>query len=37
MPHALTFAGFKGADFVHRVSPGTIVYNDRNSLKELPN
>ncbi len=36
MPHALDFAGFEGAGFVHRVSPGTIVYNDRASLKELP-
>jgi D-serine deaminase-like pyridoxal phosphate-dependent protein len=36
MPHALSFAGFNSADFVHRVSPGTIVYNDRSSLKELP-
>jgi D-serine deaminase-like pyridoxal phosphate-dependent protein len=37
MPHALQFAGFNQADFVHRVSPGTVVYNDRVSLKELPN
>ena len=36
MPHALGFAGFNQADFVHRVSPGTIVYNDRASVKELP-
>lgn len=36
MPHALDFAGFSGGKFVHRVSPGTIVYNDRSSLKELP-
>jgi D-serine deaminase-like pyridoxal phosphate-dependent protein len=36
MPHALVFAGFNSAEFVHRVSPGTIVYNDRSSLKELP-
>ncbi|HEY3837778.1 MAG TPA: alanine racemase [Bryobacteraceae bacterium] len=36
MPHALKFAGFNSADFVHRVSPGTIIYNDRSSLKELP-
>jgi D-serine deaminase-like pyridoxal phosphate-dependent protein len=37
MPHALRFAGFNSSEFVHRVSPGTIVYNDRSSLKELPN
>ncbi len=36
MPHALNFAPFGAGEFVHRVSPGTIVYNDRNSLKELP-
>ncbi len=36
MPHALDFAGFTTANFVHRVSPGTIIYNDRSSLKELP-
>ena len=36
MPHALAFPGFTGASFVHRVSPGTIIYNDRSSLKELP-
>jgi D-serine deaminase-like pyridoxal phosphate-dependent protein len=36
MPHALNFAPFGASEFVHRVSPGTIVYNDRNSLQELP-
>jgi D-serine deaminase-like pyridoxal phosphate-dependent protein len=36
MPHALDFAPFSAGEFVHRVSPGTIVYNDRASLKELP-
>jgi D-serine deaminase-like pyridoxal phosphate-dependent protein len=36
MPHALNFAPFGEGEFVHRVSPGTIVYNDRSSLKELP-
>ena len=36
MPHALHFAPFRAGEFVHRVSPGTIVYNDRNSLQELP-
>ena len=36
MPHALNFAPFSQGEFVHRVSPGTIVYNDRSSLKELP-
>src|SRR5580658_9344549 len=36
MPHALNFAPLREAEFVHRVSPGTIVYNDRSSLNELP-
>jgi D-serine deaminase-like pyridoxal phosphate-dependent protein len=36
MPHALNFAPFGEGEFVHRVSPGTIVYNDRGSLEELP-
>jgi D-serine deaminase-like pyridoxal phosphate-dependent protein len=36
MPHALNFAPFIEGEFVHRVSPGTIVYNDRSSLQELP-
>jgi len=36
MPHALNFAPFTEGEFVHRVSPGTIVYNDRSSLKQLP-
>jgi D-serine deaminase-like pyridoxal phosphate-dependent protein len=35
MPHALNFVPFGKAEFVHRVSPGTIVYNDRGSLNEL--
>jgi len=36
MPHALSFAAFREGAFVHRVSPGVLVYNDRSSLKELP-
>jgi D-serine deaminase-like pyridoxal phosphate-dependent protein len=36
MPHALSYTAFRDGKFVHRVSPGTIVYNDRNSLKDLP-
>jgi D-serine deaminase-like pyridoxal phosphate-dependent protein len=33
---ALSYAGFKQAGFVHRVSPGTLIYNDVTSLKQLP-
>lgn len=35
-PCSLAFAGFTGAGFTHRVSPGTIVYNDSSSLRQLP-
>jgi len=34
-PHALTYRRFP-AETVHRVSPGTVVYNDRRSLTQLP-
>jgi D-serine deaminase-like pyridoxal phosphate-dependent protein len=35
-PCSLEYAGFRSADFIHRVSPGTIVYNDASSLAVLP-
>jgi len=35
LPCALGFKAFRGGGFVHRVSPGTIVFNDLNSLEEL--
>jgi D-serine deaminase-like pyridoxal phosphate-dependent protein len=35
-PSSLSYAGFRGGDFVHRVSPGTIVYCDATSLQQLP-
>ncbi len=35
-PAALSYAGFRGRSFVHRVSPGTIVYGDATSLAQLP-
>ena len=34
-PYALSFAGFQNASFIHRVSPGTVVYNDLTSLEQL--
>jgi D-serine deaminase-like pyridoxal phosphate-dependent protein len=34
-PCALSFAGFNNPKFVHRVSPGTTVYNDMLSLRQL--
>jgi len=35
-PCSLTYKGFHGAGFIHRVSPGTIVYCDATSLAQLP-
>ncbi|HKW57187.1 MAG TPA: alanine racemase [Candidatus Acidoferrum sp.] len=36
MPSSLDYAGFRGKNFLHRVSPGTVVYNDASSLAQLP-
>lgn len=36
MPCSITYPGFLNAPFVHRVSPGTVVYNDTSSLEQLP-
>ena len=33
---SLSFAGFRNAAFLHRVSPGTIVYGDATSLLQFP-
>jgi D-serine deaminase-like pyridoxal phosphate-dependent protein len=35
-PCSLGFKGFHGERFIHRVSPGTIVYGDAKSLAQLP-
>jgi D-serine deaminase-like pyridoxal phosphate-dependent protein len=35
-PHARVYRGFADAGTLHRVSPGTVVYNDRRSLEQLP-
>jgi D-serine deaminase-like pyridoxal phosphate-dependent protein len=35
-PCALNFPGFQRAAFVHRASPGTVVFNDMSSLKLMP-
>jgi len=35
-PCSLSYARFNGASFIHRVSPGTVVYNDCSSLAQLP-
>ena len=36
LPCSLAYEGFRGKGFVHRVSPGTVVYNDATSLAQLP-
>ncbi|HKC70666.1 MAG TPA: D-TA family PLP-dependent enzyme [Terriglobales bacterium] len=35
-PCSLSYKGFRGQRFVHRVSPGTVVYCDASSLAQLP-
>ena len=35
-PASLSYAGFRGRRFVHRVSPGTVVYCDATCLAQLP-
>jgi D-serine deaminase-like pyridoxal phosphate-dependent protein len=34
-PFAMSYAGFRKAGFLHRISPGTVVYNDLSSLTQL--
>ncbi|SPE25546.1 Amino acid aldolase or racemase-like protein [Acidobacteriia bacterium SbA2] len=35
-PCSLAYEGFRHRSFVHRVSPGTVVYCDASSLAQLP-
>jgi D-serine deaminase-like pyridoxal phosphate-dependent protein len=35
-PCSLTYQGFRGREFIHRVSPGTVVYCDATSMAQLP-
>jgi D-serine deaminase-like pyridoxal phosphate-dependent protein len=35
-PCSLSYSGFRAQRFAHRVSPGTVVYNDATSLAQLP-
>jgi D-serine deaminase-like pyridoxal phosphate-dependent protein len=35
-PCSIAYAAFRNAAFVHRVSPGTVVYSDATSLSQLP-
>jgi D-serine deaminase-like pyridoxal phosphate-dependent protein len=36
MPCSISYGPFRASRFTHRVSPGTVVYNDASSLVELP-
>lgn len=36
LPCSISYEPFRTGRFVHRVSPGTVVYNDAASLRELP-
>jgi D-serine deaminase-like pyridoxal phosphate-dependent protein len=35
-PCAATYAPFQSGKFVHRASPGTVVYSDATSIQQLP-
>ena len=35
-PCSLSYEGFRKEKFIHRISPGTVVYNDATSLAQLP-
>lgn len=35
-PFGFSYPGFLAKSFVHRISPGTVVYNDVTSLAQLP-
>jgi len=36
-PCALSYPRFRNGPFQHRISPGTVIYNDMTSLEQLPN
>jgi len=36
LPCSLSYEGFRSAGFIHRISPGTVVYSDASSLVQLP-
>jgi D-serine deaminase-like pyridoxal phosphate-dependent protein len=36
LPASLSYKNFRSRAFIHRVSPGTVVYNDATSLAQLP-
>jgi D-serine deaminase-like pyridoxal phosphate-dependent protein len=34
-PAGISYPGFTAASFIHRISPGTVIYNDTSSLQQL--
>jgi len=36
LPASLSFEGFRSGNFLHRVSPGTVVYCDATTMAQLP-
>lgn len=36
-PYGYLYPSFQDAPFIQRISPGTVIYNDLSSLKQLPN
>jgi D-serine deaminase-like pyridoxal phosphate-dependent protein len=34
-PYSYSYKGFARASFIHRISPGTVIYNDTTSLQQL--
>jgi D-serine deaminase-like pyridoxal phosphate-dependent protein len=34
-PYGYSYPGFQNPRFIHRISPGTVVYNDTTSLRQL--
>jgi D-serine deaminase-like pyridoxal phosphate-dependent protein len=36
LPCSISYEPFQNGRFIHRVSPGTVVYNDCSSLSQLP-
>ncbi len=34
-PYGHSYPGFQNANFIHRISPGTVIYNDTTSLTQL--
>jgi D-serine deaminase-like pyridoxal phosphate-dependent protein len=36
LPCSASYDGFRKSGFIHRISPGTVVYSDASSLAQLP-